>query len=153
MISVSIVFVFVDECVHLFTLGRIPLIIELRQRNYTGIKSHVTKSVGPMALSFCSCSPTSNAVGMIDFVSPTLVGGNRLRMTLSPALAGSNTLFYLFRCIETPWLVSLRKETERMLFVVSEILNRSSILLPIIQIIFLLLSMTQIFSLSVKDIF
>jgi len=41
-----------------------------------GINSHITKSVVPMALALHKCTPTSNAIGMADFVTPTLVGGN-----------------------------------------------------------------------------
>ena len=40
-----------------------------------GINSHVTKSVVPMALALHKCTPNYNAVGMADFVTPTLVGG------------------------------------------------------------------------------
>ena len=41
-----------------------------------GINYHVTKSVVPMALALRRCTPTSNAVGMADLVTPTLGGGN-----------------------------------------------------------------------------
>jgi len=35
----------------------------------------ITKSVVPMALAFHRCMPSSNAIDMADFVTPTLVGG------------------------------------------------------------------------------
>src|SRR6185437_8035497 len=118
-----------------FHVGAYSIDYRICQGNYKGINSHVTKSVVPTALALLSYTRTSNAVGMTDFPTPTLVGGTP----------------YPF--VETTCMASLWKETESTLFVVSVILNRSSILLLRTQVIFLLLSITHIFSLSVNDIF
>ena len=58
-----------------------------------GINSHVTKSVVPLALVVCDYTHASNAVGMTDLVTPTLVGGKSMDDSVTPTSVGGKSMY------------------------------------------------------------